>query len=390
MSGVHPSAKRQPLVFSFLVFLLLTSAWQAFYCVASTRRDPAGLFFSGDAFPKPPELWGSYQYPDSRGYDGQMYRLLAHDPLNRKGYWDYLDDARFRSRRILIPALSGLLGGGSTRAVDLGYIAITDIVLALGAVCFVRLAGDGIPTALALAIYALIPAVIASADRMVLDGPAVAGFLAALLFFRERRWRPLWVLAALLPLVRETLICVNAGIGLALLVRREYRRAARAALTAAPALAWWWYAGLRTQPSTSMRLLSFPLWPQIERLVQPFARPVSPAVNLLLESLDLLACICLLWAFFWFGKTVLAEFREGGWKDDTLIVLPSAVLAAVSSSHQILAEPYAFMRVDSVLLAWVILRMVRWRPIYAAAYAFIGSMGLAVFRAGPFLRLLGW
>lgn len=387
MPGQQSPSRHVPAV-SFFAFLFLTLAWQAFYCVAATRADPAGLFFHGDAFKLPPDLRGSFQYPHSAGYDGQAYRVLAHDPLNRKGDWSYLDDSRFRSRRILIPALAALAGEGSPRAVDLAYIAITDIFLALGAVCFLRLA-PGVRPVTAVAIYALIPAVVASTDRMVLDGPAVALFLAVLLCFRERRWGACLGLAAVLPLVRETGMMVTAGLGLAFLMRREYRRVVWAAATAAPALAWWWFSARITPSSSPLQLLSFPLWPQILRLFQPFPRPVPLPVKLLLGSLDLLGCLCLLAAFFWFGRIVWLEFREGGWKEDTLIVLPSVMLATVASSRSIMEDPYAFLRVDSVLLAWVYLRLVRRQPQYAVAYSLAASAALTIFRAGPFLRLMG-
>jgi hypothetical protein len=380
---------RRPLTVSFFTFLLLTLAWQGFYCVVLTRADPVGLFYAGEMSPRPPELDGSFQYPHSTGYDGQAYWILAHDPLDHKGYWKYLDDPRYRSRRILIPGLAALLAGGNPKLVDLSFIAVTDLILAFGAICFLRLTAAWILPVGALAIYALLPAVVASTDRMVVDGPAVAGFVAVLLCFRERRWVACLALLAVLPLVRESGILVSAGVGLAFLVRRDYRHAAWTAASAVPVLAWWGFGASHTPPSNTIYALSFPVWPQIARLFQPFPRTVSAPLNLLLESLDLVACICLLAAFFWFGRTVYTEFRKGGWEEDTVIVLPSVVLAAAASSRLIMGEAYAFMRVDSVLLAWVVLRMVRRRPLWGAGYATACSLALLAFRANPILKVLG-
>ncbi len=312
---------------SFWAFLLVTIAWQGFYCITSTRGDPAGLFFAGDQLPLPPELQGSFQYPRSFGYDGQEYRVIAHDPLGRKQYWKYLDDPQYRSRRILMPALAALFAAGNPGAVDLFYIGLVDVVLAFGAVCFLRLAEEHVSPAAALALFALIPAVVASTDRMVVDGPAVAGFFAALWLFQRGRWRACLVLLTLLPLVRESGLLVSAGVGLAFLMRREYRRVLWTASTALPSFGWFAFCASRTPATTSLSLLSVPVWPQVARLFQPLPRAVSPPLNVLLESLDLAACLCLLGAFFWFAKTVYREFREGGWKEDTLIVFPSVILA---------------------------------------------------------------
>src|SRR5258708_30447927 len=93
----------------FLLLLAITAGYQALYCYGSLGRDWTGLFYSGDLMARPPELDSGFQFRNSRGYDGQQYRVLAHDPLNGRGYLKYLDGARFPSRRILIPPAAALL-----------------------------------------------------------------------------------------------------------------------------------------------------------------------------------------------------------------------------------------------------------------------------------------
>lgn len=332
----------------------------------------------------PPEV-GGFAYNGS-GYDGQLYRLIAHDPLGRKGYWDLLDDARYRSRRALVPLAAALLGGGSPRRVDLSFIAVTDVLLALGGLCFIRLSKGYCPPVAAAALYLLIPAVVASTDRMVLDGVLLAGFVAAWLFYREERTGPLMAVLVAAPLIRETGVCITAGVFLAYVAARKYRHGAAALATVAPAVSWWLYVAARTRPSPSAALLSVPLIPQVLRLFTSFDRPVAGATRVFLEALDIIACVCLLIALGWFVKVLLDRLRSRKLDYDILLVLPFAMLAAFASSRQIMEDPYAFMRIDSPLLIWATLRMLRTRPLYAALYAPAASAALVVSRASPVLR----
>jgi len=377
-------------VFTFLFLLALTAGYQFLYCHWLPNGDLTSLFFSGALLPHPPELERSaYRYPNSTGYDGQMYRTVAHDPLSRKGYWKYLDNPRLRARRILIPALAGWLGGGSIAAVDWWYVAITDILMALGGLCFVRLAEDRCSRLAAVILYSLIPAMIASTDRMVLDGPAVAGFLAAWLFLRQGRWTLLFAALTLLPLIRETGILVTAGAGMVFLRSREYGRMALAAITAIPALLWWSFVAAHTPASGLGSLLSVPLVPQIVRWFTPVSRPVPPLVNTMLQAVDLVADTCLLLAFAFVARTIWREIRQGRLADDTLLIIPVAVLAAFASTPDILKDPYAFLRVNSVLLTWAALRMLVIRPVFGWAYVAACSVPLLIFRVNPILRLAG-
>ncbi|MCC7498666.1 MAG: hypothetical protein IT160_13880 [Bryobacterales bacterium] len=385
-STCRPWRRREAALW-FLVLLLITATYQVLYCHTTTNGDPSGLFFTGSALHRPAGF-NAFLY-SGYGYDGQMYRLLAHDPLDRKGYWKFLDDPRFRSRRALVSLTAAVLGGGSPPGVDLWFIAIADILLALGGVCFVRLAEDYCPRPAALLLYLLIPAVVASTDRMVLDGQLVAAALAAWLFYRDRLNGPLMGVLVAAPLIRETGVCITAGVVLAYFAAREYRRAAAAAATLAPALAWWSFVMLRTPPSPATRLLSVPLVPQILRLVTPFARPVEPAAALLFGALDVVACLCLLVALAWFAWLLVDGLRRRSIEEGVLLVLPFAALTAFASSRPIMEDPYGFMRVNSPLLAWAALRMMRSRAMYAALYLPALSAALLIYRARPLWRLLG-
>ena len=376
-----------------LLLIALTVGYQAVYCYASMGGDWTSLFCSGDRVPRPPELDGGSRLHDSFGYDGQFFRVLAHDPLNRKGYWRYLDEARYRSRRILIPALAALLGAGSRRAVDFWFIAVVDVSLALGGLCFVRLCGDACPMLAAVEIYCTIPAVVGSTDRMVVDGPLVGAFLAAWLFIRLERRGALWAVLACAPLIRETGILVNAGAALVFLRRRDLPGALMSCATTLPALTWWWWVARRTPASGVARYLSVPLLPQIARMFHIVTRPVAPWRNAANHAIVVATVLCLLIAFAMVAWKLWRGLRRRGIEDDVLLVLPSAILAAFAGIATIVYEPYSMARADSILLVWAGLRLLQdWRRLAAYAYLPVCGSGLLLFRWLPlwqFVRMLG-
>ena len=367
--------------------LLATVVWQIAYCLRVAGGNPTALFLIG-GLPQPPELdRGAFHYAHSGGYDGQLYRIIAHDPLFRKGYARYLDDARYRYRRILVPGAAAIVGGGEAKRVDLAYVAVTDVLLAAGGVWFALLAAPAVPPVLAAGLYCLVPAIVASTDRMVLDGVLVAGFLAALFFYRRDRLVPLAATAGLLPLVREAGVLVWAGVLAACLLRRAWVRAAAVAAAALPWLAWYGFVALRTSPSyTAELLLSLPLLPMLQRLFTVVPRPVTPPVNLLLEVLDVAACLALLFSLAYFAGTVWRDVRAGRGFDDVLVAGPVILLAACSGGPRIMGEPYDFMRVTSVAVVWTVLRLLPARRWFAVVLLLASSSALLIYRAAALLR----
>jgi hypothetical protein len=366
----------------FLAILMAIAGWQSLYCLIATDGKLTGLFYIGTAQPRPPEPPERvFVYPGSTGYDGQIYRVIARDPLLSNGHWKLVYGPRYWYRRILIPGAAAALGGGSPAAIDFWFVAVTDVLLAFGGVCFVRLAAGLCRPGLAAALYCAVPAVIASTDRMVLDGVVFALAMAAWLFCKEQRWGALLATLVLLPLVRETGILIAPGVALTYALRGRFRRAAAAIFTVAPALAWWFYVAQRTLPTAMDGQWSVPLLPQIARLFHLRTRAVPPGVNTAMQVFDVAAMLCLLIAFAWIA--LRARERE----DHTLLALPMAVAATFFSSPTLLTEPYDFMRHSSVLIGWVALRLLAIRPLYATVYLGASAASLLAFRVAAMVRL---
>jgi len=81
--------------------------WTALFCIRTGM--PRAAFLESENL---------YIFQNSGGYDGQVFHLIAHDPLMRKGSREAIAGAAFRYQRIFVPALAWMfaLGTGSMGA----------------------------------------------------------------------------------------------------------------------------------------------------------------------------------------------------------------------------------------------------------------------------------
>lgn len=118
------------------------------------------------------------------GYDGQFYAQLAIDPsLRHPGLATALDNPRYRSVRIFLPALAHLLGRGRPAAILDAYALLNLFFFALLLWTFVRfLKPSTVGHYLCLAAAAWSTGTLASVERALTDLPSAAlAFLAAAL-----------------------------------------------------------------------------------------------------------------------------------------------------------------------------------------------------------------
>jgi hypothetical protein len=145
------------------------------------------------------------------GYDGQFYAQVAIDPSLRNPRLEHaLDVPEYRSRRILIPALAWLLGGGQPSAIVTAYILLT--VAAWYVLLWLLLRFERPETIqdwLCIAATMLTTGALASLQRSLTDLPAATLLVgAAVLAGRSRT-----ILMALAVLTRETCaICAWAPV----------------------------------------------------------------------------------------------------------------------------------------------------------------------------------
>lgn len=345
--------------------------------------DWTGLFHSGDRWKLPEELLHSHRLPDSVGYDGQFYRLAAHDPFNKKGYSEYMDSPVYRRNRALIPLLAWIGALGRPAWIDAAYIAVINGFVFLGVWLLAELARSWAKHPAWGLAFLFMPASLNSIDRMLPDIALLAA-MAAYLLWRERSPALAWTSLASGALVRELgLLVLVAAAGEAVLRRRWFQALAWAS-AAVPAGVWWAYC--QTMASAAPGKLpgnwlgSAPLSGFFLRLADPipyntrFAWVFQALDGVIMVSLPL-AAFAALWC--WWRK------RDGPveWQ-----ALCGASLAVVASDPGFLSDSASYPRAFSLLLcplALIALQTGRW--VYALPCALL-SVRLALALGGILLR----
>ena len=335
-----------------LVAVALAFTWQALTVHFNYGGNWTALFCTGERLRVPPQLaWeGIYRFPASDGYDGQFYHYMAHDPFLQKGFVDYMDDARLRYRRILVPAAAYLLAAGRDRYVDTALVGVIWLSVFLGAYWLSRYAVlSGRRAAWGLG-FLLVPAVIVSIDRTVVDITLAAITVGFVLHAsRGGGWKP-YLLLACACLTRETGMLLPASYGLYLLWKRLPLKACLFATSALPAVAWAWSLGGRTrgdllswmaaQPaSTYMRL----------RALRMATYNLPGLLDRTLRALDYLVLAGIVLAMILAIRSVLKSSRD----HVAFAGLAFALFMVLTMMAARMEDPFTYARLASPLLLLV-------------------------------------
>lgn len=214
-----------------------------------------GFFRIGDAFPLSPFLPRSeaFVHPGEAGYDGQFFLTLAYDPLLRhEGTLAALDNPRYRTRRILYPALAHAIALGSPRVIPWTLVFL-NVGAAIALVALLTLGGLRETPGWTLGVLAFqglwVCLAMSPADLFALV------FLVAALGFHRSRNTPGVVASLLLAsLARETYLLHGALFAGLSLRERRWKEALAIVAGQLPAIAWNAWVLLRVpQGSTSVR-----------------------------------------------------------------------------------------------------------------------------------------
>lgn len=380
-----------------LAVTLAAFAWQWLTVHANYQGQWTGLFcISGQLAERQQGMPGGYVFRHSHGYDGQFYRIVAHDPWLRTTNWRYIDAPEYRYRRILVPALAWFAAGGNRAWIDAAYIGVLLAFLFLGTFFLgLWLAREGLPAA-AGAVFPWLPGTLISLDRMLPD-IALYALLAALLLACRERLTPAAALAlALAPLVRDLGFLAIAAAGCYFLARRRWRDALLAALCALPAAAWhaWLQrafdaaaaAAASGPPIVPVWALVQPVYGLFLRILQPLPYPdLPPGLALAVRALDLMA---------WAGMGLAIGLALYGWRRWSAspagwLVLASLALFPLASSRAFWVDSYSYPRAYTPLLG--LLALEAWRGkqwwwalplllVLPRTLAYFASQGIGVAR----------
>ena len=341
------------------------TAWQALVVYRLHGGDWTSRFCSGDRFPPPPDLRArTYLFENSNGYDGQFYRYIAHDPWMRRGFDRFIDDARLRYGRILMPALAHFAGFGSPAGTDIAIVAIVFGSIGLGVYWTALWCGTVGLSPYWGSLFLLTPAVVTSADRMLMDALLCALFAAFAYYGARDKYKVVWVICLLAALTRETGLFLSAAAMVSYACRKQWRRAAFFALAAAPAFLWMAIVASRTPPSEASRIIGWPILGIFPRLLIERPLPgVAPGAALVVYIADVMSIVSLF-------AVITTAVMWNRWKEpDSLSVAVAffAVLAACANAPEYLMEAFGFGRPISPLLLWVMIEAARRRNFWAMA-----------------------
>jgi hypothetical protein len=233
-------------------------------------------------------------------------------------------------------------------------------------------------------LFLLLPATLASLDRMLLDGPLCALFAGFLWYTRMGHHKRLHLVLLLAPLIRETGLLLAAGTSGAQILRKQWRAAIINAAAAVPALCWWVYVRARTSDAPVAPELGRPIIGLIERLfnLQPERYSAKPSLQGIAAVLDLaaiagfIACLAL-------GMSALWLYRAE-WRNPVLLTVSGFVALGLALGQETqLADAYAYSRPLSPLLLWIMLQSVAAGRWTALVPPLLVSAGVGVYLLPP-------
>jgi hypothetical protein len=361
----------------------LCFAWMAFQARALYGGNWTGLFYlSADRTTAEELARGAYLRPAGRGYDGQFYRAIAHDPWPPFRLDSQLDAPAYRRQRMLVPTLAWLAALGRAEWIGAAYMGVVlgSVMLAVyfTAAWFARRGRSAGWGCLALAL----PPVVASVDRMCVDATLLALTMAAAVLWERGRTGWLWMTLALAGLTRETGVLLAAGAALG-----EWRRAgpcrALVLLSAAmPALAWGVLlaAWAGSQPAgTQFRFLYLGVLEMLGRAEAGAPLAVRALNTAGLIGLSAAIPIALRWA--WTGASRGASLGA--------LAAFFVPLSLALGGRELLESPVAYGRFMGPLLAFVLFEAVVRRGWSGAAAVGAVCAGPLAYSAAALLRGLG-
>jgi hypothetical protein len=343
----------------------------------------------------PPELEaGTYRFPNTNGYDGEMYRYVAHDPFLQRGFAQYVDGAIPRYSRILVPGLAFLVAGGRQDLIDGAYIAVVDLIdgayiavvamfVLLGAYWLSQWASlSGFHPACGLA-FLLVPATLVSMDRMTVDVALAALAIGVAWYSKTESAAKLYTVLAMACLVRETGLLLVAACCLVDLLTKRFKAAAIWATACLPLLGW--YLFLRNKLAVSGTGGGVPRWTYrrlgpgiIGRLLHPIRYPFTEPMEVLTRSLDVVALTGIVCAIV--TAIILMRLRPLGPVSIAAFLYAALAIAMVNVHYWDWC--YSYARVFSPLLIFIALQTTASKPRMRAWWWSLAPTALVDLRIG--------
>lgn len=331
-----------------LACVAIALLWQFLTVEANYQGNWTAFFYTGARLQPPPQLAKEkiYLFANTEGYDGQMYHYIAHDPLFRRGFSLYLDASRMRYRRILVPLSSYLLALGRDQWIDKTFVFVILFSIFLGAYwlssfCYQR----GYHAAFGSA-FLLIPATLISIDRFTVDVALAALCIAFALYAARGSLSALYAVLVAAPLVRETGLLLIFACAAWLVWNRKFSRSIIFLTSAFPALVWYLFVELHTEPESFSIASRVPLLGLTVRIASPYHYLFPAWISAVSTLLDYVALAGIAAAV---GLALWMIWRRES-SPIAIGIYAFAFLATFLNSPGAWTEIYAFARTLSPLL----------------------------------------
>jgi hypothetical protein len=196
------------------------------------------------------------------GYDGQWFLGQANDPLLLTDLPTTFDTPRYRSIRVLMPALGWLLAAGQPAATPYSLLVLQILAVALGCAACGRLVSAYGRSPWWGLVFAIIPGIWVGVAYGTAEPLGVALAMLGLSLMMDRRYAWAGLAFAGAGLTKETYIAFAVGAAIYLAIDSTVRGVPwlrRAAVLVAPGgaslVAWWAYVELSLPPDQNYGVL---------------------------------------------------------------------------------------------------------------------------------------
>jgi hypothetical protein len=284
------------------------------------------------------------------GFDGQYYRIIAHDPFLTREFTRHIDQPITRYRRILVPLLAYAVALGKQSYVDVGFRGVVLLFLGLGVYWLGRYVALFGRSSLWGFAFFLAPGTLAGLERASIDAVLAAITVGFVLYLREQRPYRLLVLMVMAGLCRETGFLLILGCAGQAALERCHRRLALSCLSALPAIAWYVLVQVRSPHEHNAKLLRLPLSDLFENILHhnvSYVKNGAWLVHLLYYAAVLGTLLAIAFAI----KHALSSRKSA----EVLAMLGFAALGLLVQPSGFWTQPYHFGRVLAPLTLLVAL-----------------------------------
>ncbi len=345
---------RRECLMCAVLAVVLGSAWQITLVYSLYGGNWSALFYHGtDAggVPNEPAFQNTYVFPDWSGFDGQYYRIIAHDPFLTRGYLGHIHMPMMRYRRILVPLMAFALACGRQPYIDAGFIATMLLFFFLGVYWLARYAELFGRSAQWGWAFLLAPATLAGLERGAIDTALTALTIGFALYLREQSRYRLFLVLVMAGLCRETGLCLCLACAGASLLKRNWTMLALSCASLLPALAWYGYVQMHIPADPGTNMFRLPLTDLVQNVLHHDVNYVNHGGSFV-QVAYYVAVLGVLLAFL-----LSIRFAFNDWTSaERLAALAFTMTGLLLQPSGLWVQPYHFGRVLAPLLVLLGLR----------------------------------